>query len=229
MKVRDVMTAPVQTVPPDLTVAAIANLMIERHISAVPVVDASGKVLGVISEGDLIRRPELGTDKTRSGWLEIFLSDDARAQDFVKTHGLHARDVMNSPALGVPPDATLGEVVRMLERHRIKRVLVIDRGALVGIVSRMDLLRALQLHHAMPATPVPADDKALRATIQGLLAREAWAGSAVVNVQVVEGTVHLWGAVESETQRRALHVAVEAVEGVRAIEDHLMRAMPGWA
>ncbi|HEY5637254.1 MAG TPA: CBS domain-containing protein [Burkholderiales bacterium] len=227
MKARDIMTAPVQTVPPDRTVADIASLMIERRISAVPVVDSKGSVLGVISQSDLIRRPELGTDQARSGWLEIFLSDDARAQDFVKTHGLHARDVMSTPAISVSPDASLGDIVRLLERRRIKRVLVIERGALVGIVSRTDLLRALHVRGGLPATPTAADDATLRDTIQKLLAREDWANSAVINVQVADGVVHLWGAVESESQRRAVHVAVEAVAGVRSIEDHLVRALPG--
>jgi len=227
MKARDIMSSPVQTVPPDQLVPEIAALMIDKRISAVPVVDAKGSVLGVISESDLIRRPELGTDRTRSKWLEIFLSDDARAQDFVKTHGLHARDVMTAPAVSVPPDTALDEVVRLLERHRIKRLLVIERGALVGIVSRTDLLRALHVQGGLPATPTADDDATLRDKLQALLAREPWAASAVVNVLVSDGTVHLWGAVESESQRRAVHVAVEAVPGVRAIEDHLARALAG--
>lgn len=227
MKARDVMTAPVQTVTPDMTVAEIATLMLERRISAVPVVDAAGKVLGLVSEGDLIRRPELGTDQARGGWLSIFLSGDARAQDFVKTHGLRARDVMTAPALGVSPDASLGEVVRLLERHRIKRVLVLEHGKAVGILSRTDLLRALQSQGGLAIKPVAADDATLRDTIQTLIAGESWAASAVINVQVSEGTVHLWGAVDSDTQRRALHVAIEGIEGVRAIEDHLARNMPG--
>lgn len=227
MKARDVMTAPVQTIPPDHPVSAIATLMLERHISALPVVDAAGKVLGVVSEGDLVRRPELGTDNARSGWLDIFLSDDARAQDFVKTHGLHARDVMTAPAISVSPEATLADIVRLLDRHRIKRVLVLEGGRLAGIVSRTDLLRALHVRGALGAEAPPTGDAALREAVQDLLNREAWAAGAVVNVQVSNGTVHLWGAVESDAQRRALHVAVEALPGVRAIEEHLVRALPG--
>ena len=134
---------------------------------------------------------------------------------------------MTAPAMSVSPDTALDEVVRLLERHRIKRVLVIERGALIGIVSRTDLLRALHVQGGLPATPTAGDDATLRDKLQALLAGEAWAASAVINVQVSDGTVHLWGAVESESQRRAVHVAVEAVPGVRAIEDHLARALAG--
>lgn len=227
MRARDVMTPAVVTVPPEAKVPEIAALLLERHISALPVVGAEGKVLGVVSEGDLIRRPELGTDQPRWRWLRVLLSPEDQERDFVKTHGLCAEDVMTSPAISVPPDATLGEIVDVMARRRIKRVLVLEGGRLAGIVTRTDLLRALQARNALPSAGVPASDRALREAILKSLAASDWADRAIVNVQVADGLVDLWGAIESEEQRRAIHLAVERVPGVRGIREHLAHTRPG--
>jgi CBS-domain-containing membrane protein len=227
MKVRDVMTPNVVSVTADMAVPEIATLMLERRISAVPVIDAKAQVVGVISEGDLIRRPELGTDKPRSRWLRFFMSDDDRAHDFVKTHGLHARDVMSRPVISVTPEATLTDVVNLMTTRRIKRVMVLEHGKLVGVVTRSDLLRTLHAREALPTEGVPQDDASVRARILKTIDEQGWAASAIINVQVTDGTAYLWGVVDSDEQRKAIMVAVEGVPGVRAIEDHLGKLLAG--
>jgi CBS-domain-containing membrane protein len=227
MKVRDVMTPNVVSVTADTAVPEIATLMLERRISAVPVIDAKAQVVGVISEGDLIRRPELGTDKPRSRWLRFFMSDDDRAHDFVKTHGLHARDVMSRPVVSVTPEATLTDVVNLMTTRRIKRVMVLEHGKLVGVVTRSDLLRTLHAREALPTEGVPQDDASVRARILKTIDEQGWAASAIINVQVTDGTAYLWGVVDSDEQRKAIMVAVEGVPGVRAIEDHLGKLLAG--
>lgn len=227
MKVRDVMTPNVVSVAADMAVPEIAKLMLERRISAVPVIDAKAQVVGVISEGDLIRRPELGTDKPRSRWLRFFMSDDDRAHDYIKTHGLHARDVMSRPVVSVTPEATLTDVVNLMTTRRIKRVMVLEHGKLVGVVTRSDLLRTLHAREALPTEGVPQDDASIRTRILKTIDEQGWAASAIINVQVTDGTAYLWGVVDSDEQRKAIMVAVEGVPGVRAIEDHLGKLLAG--
>jgi CBS domain-containing protein len=227
MKARDVMTPKVVTVPVDAPVPEIAALLLERRISAVAVVDDAGRAVGVVSEGDLIRRPELGTDRPRSRWLRFLLAPDDAAHDFVKTHGLRARDVQSGPAVGVSPDAPLADIVDVMGRRRIKRVLVLEDGRPVGIVTRTDLLRALHAREVLPVAPVSPDDRAIRDAILQTLRDEDWAVTAMVNVQVSDGRVHLWGAVDSDEQRRAIRLAVDRVPGVRTVEEHLVRSRPG--
>ena len=227
MKASDVMTPNVVSVAPGTSVPEIATLLLERRISAVAVLDASGGVAGIVSEGDLIRRPELGTDKPGPRWLRLLVSPEADTRDFIKTHGLRARDVMSSPAVSVSSETPLAEIVRIMGKHGIKRVLVLDGARLAGIVTRTDLLRALHAREALPTRDVPVDDRALRDKILATLAAEDWADSAVFNVQVADGQVELWGAVNTEEQRRAIHLAVEGVAGVRGITEHFGRMRPG--
>lgn len=227
MIAKDVMTPNVVTVSADATVPEVATLLLERRISAVAVLDRNGVVAGIVSEGDLIRRPELGTDKPARRWLRLLVSPESETRDFVKTHGLRARDVMTSPAVSVSPEAPLADIVRLMGRRGIKRVLVIEGGRLVGIVTRTDLLRALHAREALPTQGVPQDDRTLREKILRTLAEESWADSAVFNVQVTDGHVELWGAVGSEEQRRAIHLAVEGIPGVRGITEHFGRILPG--
>lgn len=226
MKAADIMVKDVVTVRPEAPVMDVAALMLERHISGLPVVDGGGRVLGIVSEGDLIRRPEIDTDRVKLGWLRLLLTDDeSRARDFVKHHGRTAREVMTQPAHSVAPDTPLAEVVRLMERHHIKRLPVVERGKLVGLVTRTDLLRALVSRPAAP--PADVKDEELRAHIDAMLRREDWASSAMVHVQVEQGVAQLWGTVESSEQREALLVAVRGVPGVKDVQPHLGRALPG--
>jgi CBS domain-containing protein len=225
MQVADVMVKKVISVGPDATVREVASLMLERRISGVPVVNDARRVLGVVSEGDLIRRPEIETDRVKAGWLRLFLSDEERARDFVKSHGRRAREVMTQPAICVTPDTQLAVVVQLMERHRIKRLPVVEHDRLAGLVTRADLLRALVARQA--AAPVELNDEELRRRIVSMLRDEDWAASAVVHVQVERGVAQLWGTVESEEQREAFLVAVRGVPGVKDVQPHLGRALPG--
>lgn len=228
MKASDVMTPTVMTVTPETPVPEIAQMMLERHVSGLAVVDAKGAIVGVVSEGDLIRRPEIGTDKPRSGWLRFFLSDEDLARNYVKTHGLQAKDIMARPAETVAPDADLAAVVRVLDAKRIKRVFVVDKGRLAGVITRADLLRALHAREELAAKAVPTTDQEIRANIlKAVGEQENWASGTVLNVQVADGVAHIWGQVEFESQRKALVLLVENVPGVKSVEAHLVHRLAG--
>ncbi len=226
MIVNDVMTTTVVTVSPDTPILEIASLMVDRQVSGLPVVDDDGHVVGMISEGDLIRRQELGTDVRPRGWLSFFTSQEAQAREFVKTHGINASEVMTTPVHSVEADAEIAGIARMMEKHRIKRLPVTRDGKLVGIVTRADLLRTLASQRSMAPPPPPASDRSIRGQLLKTIADEPWAASAVVNVIVTNGVVHLWGVVDSKEQHKALLVAAEEIAGVRGIEDHLGVDLP---
>lgn len=226
MKARDLMTTNVVTVKPDTKVRDVAALMLEKHISGVPVLDDNGKLVGMISEGDLLRRPELGTEKHRRRWLAFFSRADEQAREFTKSHALRAGDVMTKQVLHVAEGTPLGDVVGLMEKHRVKRLPVLSKGKLVGIVSRVDLIRALATRQAEPMPPPPDSDATIRAVMNDVLKNQDWALSAVVNVVVSDGVVHLWGVIDSDEQRQALRVAAENIPGVTAVEEHLTFSLP---
>jgi CBS domain-containing protein len=210
------MTTQVVTVMPDSGVREVARILLSNRISAVPVVDTENRVLGMLSEGDLMRRAETGTDDRRSWWLAL-LADD-RAEAFVKSHGMRARDVMTREVVSVSENAPLGEVATLLERHRIKRVPVVRGGKLVGIVSRANLLHGLVAWRAGAAAP--GGDREIRAAIMDAVTK-AGIPTHFINVVVADGTAHLWGATQSEQERDAVRVAAETAPGVKRIENHL--------
>ena len=216
MQAQDVMTAVVATIPADATVREAAMLMLERRISALPVMDSKDRVVGIVSEGDLVRRTELGTEATRSWWLALFAEDAAR--DYLRTHSASVRDVMTSPAVGVRRATPLHEIARLLEKHRIKRVPVLDAGRLVGIVSRADLVRLLAMAPAR-ATARTANDRALRRKVLKEMQRSG-VDLGYVNLIVQQGSVHLWGGVRSRLEQKTLCTAAKTVAGVRKVEDH---------
>ena len=225
MKAIDVMTTQVVTVTADTPVAEVANLMLSQHVSGVPVLDRDGSLRGIVSEGDLMRRAETGTDRRqRSWWLRLVGDEAGEARDYVKTHGATAGDVMTHPVNSVSPEADLSEVAMLLEKRRIKRVPVVDDGKLVGLVSRADLLRGLATKGGLAAPP--ADDRAKREALVEHLAQQSWASSAMVNVTVDDGVVHLWGVYETEDQHEALLVAARNVTGATEVEDHLSHSLP---
>lgn len=160
MRARDVMTTDVVTVDLDTSVREIARLLLARRISAVPVVAADGRLAGIVSEGDLVRRPELGTEARPSWWLMLFAGSEDLAQSYRKAHGRRAADVMTHDVVTVAEDAPVSEIARLLEERRFKRVPVIRDGRVVGVVSRADLVRGLAVQRA--PTAVPADDNAIR-------------------------------------------------------------------
>jgi CBS domain-containing protein len=221
----DLITRDVVTVTPQTPVIELARRLVERRISAVPVVNAENNVVGVVSEGDLLHRRELGTEARTSWWLEMFRDPDAAAREYMKAHGLVAADVMTSPAICTEESAPLATVAGLLERHGIKRLPVLRAGKLVGIISRADLVRALVAR--APASPAPgaaADDRAIVRVLRERLKAEPWARSMTINFVVEDGIVELWGFARSEEQRNALRVLAQEIPGVRGVTDHLSLA-----
>ncbi len=226
MKARDIMSTKVVTVSPSTSVRDIAGLMVEKHVSGLPVLNDNGTLVGMVSEGDLLRRPEIGTQKHRRRWVSFFSGVDSQAREFTKSHALRAGDVMTTQVIHVSEETPLGDVVGLMEKHNIKRLPVLSDGKLVGIVSRADLLRALAARQADPMPPPAESDATIRAAMNDVLKNEEWAMSAMVNVIVSEGVVHLWGVIDSDDQRQALRVAAENIPGVTAIEEHLSFSLP---
>ena len=226
MKARDIMSTRVVTVSPETAVRDIAALMIEKHIGGLPVLDDKGSLVGMVCEGDLLRRPEIGTEKHRRRWVSFFTGVDEQARDFSKSHALRAGDVMSMQVVHVSEETPLGDVVGLMEKHNIKRLPVLAHGTLVGIVSRADMLRALAARQAEPMPAPPESDATIRAAMNDVLKHEEWAFSAMVNVIVADGVVHLWGVIDSKEQRQALRVAAESIPGVTAVEEHLSFSLP---
>jgi len=227
MLAKDIMTTNVVTVTPDARVREIAQLLLKRHVSAVPVVDAENRVVGIVSEGDLMRRPETGTARHRSWWLTLVAGSEDLARDYAKAHGVRAADVMSGNLVTVTEDTPVGTVARLLEERHIKRVPVLRDDRLVGIVSRADLLRGLASRPAQPGVSPATDDRAIRERLLQTLRTEPWAPTHLT-VIVTDGIVHFWGVVSSEEERNALRVAATNGPGVRGVEDHLIEMAP-WA
>jgi CBS domain-containing protein len=223
MKARDIMTRDVVAAFPDTPVRDVARLMVDHDISGIPVIDA-GKLVGIISENDLLRRIELGTEKTRSRWLQFFTSDDTLLAEYVHAHGRQARDVMSTDVVTVPPDAAVAMIAEIMESSHIKRIPVVKGDVMVGIVSRADLVQALA---TAPPEPSKVDDATIHDAICAEIGKIAWVPSPVMNnVTVHDGVVHLWGYTGSENERRALRIAAERVPGVKEVRDHRSTLLP---
>jgi len=221
MKARDVTVSHVITVGPELDLKAVANTLVANGISAVPVVAIDGSVVGIVSEGDLMRHAVSGAERKRFWRPEIFSSSEQLMAEFVKAHGRKAKDVMTRQVISVDPDTLLQEIANLLEKHGIKRVPVIDNGRLVGIVSRANLVQALA-SRGLAFVDVTEADEALRKVIVLNLRKLPWtAAMATVDVMVDRGIVNLWGLVRNEEEKNAIRVGAEGVPGVRAVNDHL--------
>ena len=223
MLARDVMTTPVIAVPPDTGVKDIAALLLECRISAVPVVDADGRVRGIVSEGDLINRADAGTRHRRSWWLEMLNGPEERSRDYLHTHGQRAEDVMTRDVVATSEDTPLPEIASLLEKHHVKRVPVLREGRLVGIVSRANLLQGFALSE--PTWTMRRDDREIRDALKGAL-NEAGLPMHQVNVTVTDGAARLWGWIDAEVQRQAAHAAAETTPGVKRLEDNLVVTTP---
>ena len=225
MNASDVMTREILSVRPDATVAEAIRTMLDNRISGLPVIDGAGRLVGVLTEGDLLRRGETGTERQRPRWLEILMGPGRLAGEYVRTHGRKVDGIMTRDVVSVTPDTPLKEVVELMERRRIKRVPVLDGDVLVGILSRADLLRALL--GALEEKPAPTtSDEEIRERILAELARTAWVPRDGVTITVKNGVVDLNGVILDEKERGALRVAAENVPGVRAVEDHLVWVEP---
>jgi CBS domain-containing protein len=215
VQARDIMTSPVVTVGPDAQVDDTARLLLENRISAVPVVDAAGKLLGIVSEGDLMRRAEAGTERRPSWWLALFSDVEAQARAFVKTHARRASEVMTRQVVTVGEDTSLEDIADALEKHRIKRVPVMRGDRLVGIVSRADLLHGLVARRDAPA--VTADDRSIKDAVVRAL-EQAQVSRRFLNIVVSGGVVRIWGVVETPDELAAVRVAAETAPGAKAVE-----------
>ena len=237
MRAMDVMTTGVITVDPDTSVQAVATLLCERGISGVPVVDAADRLVGIVSEGDLLHRVETGTERLsehptggrRSWWLDTIASDQELARDYVKSHGRTAKDVMTREVISVTDTTELADIAMLLETNRIKRVPVLRNGRLVGIVSRANLVRALAATKSDPAADAAIDDRTIRAKLLAELMGQEWFKTQYwfkiwsADVIVKDGVVHFWlSSDQTEEERRALRVAAENIAGVRRVEEHVI-------
>ena len=229
MKAADIMTRQVVTIEVDAPIAKAVRLMVENHISGLPVLDTTGKLVGMVTEGDFLRRTEAGTEMRRARWLEFLIGPGRGANEYVRAHARKVEEVMSTDVASVTQDTGLREVVRLMEHRRIKRVAVVQNGKVVGIVSRSNLLRALAgiITEVQPTT---VDDAALRDCVLAELDKQSWAPRAGVNVMVRNGVVDLWGTIRDERERMALRAVAENIPGVKAVEDHLywVEPMSGW-
>ena len=222
MRAQDVMTSPVITVHPDTPVRHVARLMAENRISGVPVVDASGSLIGIVTDGDLYRRAELGTEKRRSRWHRLFTPSDVEAAEYVEAHGQFARDVMTTEVIAVTPETTLVQIAEQFEKRGIRRVPVLADGIVVGIVSRANLVRALATA-PLEAGGNQVTDRQIRDQVLGAFAEFQWSLKSPTNVIVRDGVLHLYGFVAFQEQADALRVAAQSVPGVRQVVDHTVR------
>ena len=227
MRAMDAMTSKVITVDENASVTTVAELLAERGISAVPVVDSENRVIGMVSEGDLLHRAETGTERRQSWWLEMMASTNQLTGDYIKSHSGNVKDVMTRDVLSVTETTSVADIAILLETNRIKRVPVLRDGKLVGIVSRANLVRALAMTVNEPTSSTEADDRTIRDNLLAELKAQRWAEVAPANITVKDGVVHLWSSYLSEQEKRALVVAAENIPGVRRVEDHL-RPVPAY-
>ena len=220
MRAADVMVTSVITVGPQASVQEVAKLLLTNRISGLPVVSDQGDLVGIVSEGDLLHRAEAGTGRRRPWWLAILTGRDVLAAEYVREHSFKVADVMTRHVITATPDTSLQDIAHLLEKNGIKRVPIVDDGRLVGIVSRANLLQALASGTKKGET-APSDGT-IREDVMARLRAESWTRPSLVNVIVQDGTVELWGIVDSQTEKRAVRVAAEVTPGVRAINDNLI-------
>jgi CBS domain-containing protein len=217
MRAHQIMTRSVITIAPDATILEAAKTMLQHHVSGLPVVDAAGKLLGIVSEGDFIRRSEIGTPRKRGRWLKVLLGDSA--VDYVREHGRRVSDVMTGDPVTITEDATLEEIVDAMETNGVKRLPVMKEDRLVGLVSRANLMQAV----ASIAREIPdptADDDHIRSRVIAAIDKNDWSPFGL-NVVVRDGIVHLSGMITDERSRQASVVAAQNVTGVIKVHDHL--------
>jgi CBS domain-containing protein len=220
MRANQVMATDVATVPASASVYDAAFILLNAGVSAAPVVNAGGKMIGIISEADLMHRPELGTVAKKS-WFERLLDNDvAMARDFIQSHSHRVADVMTKNVVSAGPRTPLPEIAALMQRHKIKRIPIVEDGVVVGIVSRANLLQGLLARE--PGEPeAPVDDDTLRAAVIAVLGKQGWATSGTANVVSENGIIHLWGYVDSATVKKAHEVAAANVHGVRRVKNHM--------
>lgn len=224
MQASEVMTRNVITVTPKTEIREIVDLMVTNRVSAIPVIDASERVVGIVSEGDLMRRIENETDKRDSSWLQALFSERTDTNAYIKTHGRKAEDVMTRDVITVAEDTPLYRVAQTLEKNRIKRVPVARDGRLVGIVSRSNLLQGFSTIQAGDSPAGTADDHGIREHIVREISKRFNISGNTTNVVVSNGVVDLWGLVDSESEKKAAAVLAENTPGVKEVRNHFVVA-----
>jgi CBS domain-containing protein len=220
MQARDVMVSPVITVGKFATVRDVAKILLEKRISAVPVVDHAGKVIGIVTESDLMHRAEAGTERPYSWWVRFLAGDAMIAADYVKSHAAKVEDIMTSNVVTATPETPLHEIAALLEEHQIKRVPIVNKdGDLVGIVSRSNLVQVVA--SARPKLEMTLPDSTIRQKVLDELKKQSWSHTHNLSVTVSNGVVDLWGLAETGDQRKAIRVVAEAIPGVTVVNDHL--------
>ena len=223
MKAKDVMVRDVVTADPDMDVVDAIKLLAEHDVSALPVVDEDGTVVGVISEADLVPRVEGDAATQRPWWLEALTPASTLAQAFAKNHGRRVEEVMSTQVVSASEDTPLAEIAALLEKHRIKRVPIIEDGELVGIVSRSNLIQAMATS-GTPSNVITDSDRSIRLDLLSRLGEQSWTDFGSRNVIVTDGIVHLWGLVGSPEERKALVALAESVPGATRVSDEMIPA-----
>lgn len=226
MRAGDIMTKPVISVTPETAIVVAAQLMLQHRISGLPVVDENGIVIGMLTEGDLLRRTETGTQRRHARWLEFLISPGRLARDFTDANARKVGEVMTTDIVSATAQDELEDLVRLMERHRIKRVPIVQDRKLVGIVSRANLVRALVRAMAKPIAPGTITDAEICGRILGEIDQQPWGPRASVTVEVKNGVAELFGSITDERERAALQVLAEGTPGVKAVRDHLVWVEP---
>ena len=227
MNVAEIMTRTVISVTPETTIADAAGLLLKHRISGLPVVDPKGAVVGVVTEGDLLRRTETGTERRHARWLEFLITPGRLAREYANANARKVGEVMSADVVAVTPRDSLTEVVRLMEHHHVKRLPVIERNRLVGIISRANLVRALLDDLSKPTGgKAPVGDAKIRERILAEIAKQPWGPRASVDVRVAGGVAELYGSIIDERERTALRVLAENSPGVKAVRDHLIWVEP---
>lgn len=221
MRACDVMTRKLVSIDPDASILEAARLMLQNRISGLPVIDRGGRLVGLVTEGDFLRRAETGTQRRRPRWLEFLIGPGRLATEYVQAAGRKVEEIMTCDVVTITQDATLPEIVELMEKRRIKRLPVMLGDKVLGIVTRANLLHAVASLATHAASAPAADDATIRERLLSEIDAHNWAPLPLLNVVVHDGTVELWGAITDERSRTAIRVAAENIPGVKAVRDHL--------
>ncbi|UGY26619.1 CBS domain-containing protein [Bradyrhizobium septentrionale] len=215
------MSRNVITIDADASVIDAIKTMLSHHISGLPVVDRDGTLVGILSDGDFIRRVEVGTEKRRGRWLAMLAGTNQVALDFARQHGRKVRQIMSPKPITVEEDIPLEQVVQLMESHGVTRFPVMRDKKLVGMVTRTDFMTAIA-NPRLEGLPSSGDDDQIRTSVIAALAHAPWRPAAL-NVSVHDGIVSMRGSIRSDNAHKAAIVAAENIDGVKRVEDQLVK------
>ncbi len=223
MQAKDVMTQTVISLDPDDTILRAIRLMLQNKISGLPVVDKSGQLVGIVTEGDFLRRSETATERHRPRWIEFLTGPGPLASEYVRSNGRKVSEVMTTHVISIAEGAPLADVVQLMEKYQVKRVLVLRENKLVGIISRSNIVRAVAVAGRQASQAVPAtDDAEIRQQLMASLETQRWAPIGTINLEVLGGTVTFKGTISDDRERDALRVAAENIPGVKDVIDEMV-------